>query len=82
MAMTFIDTAPEFIEYLKEMKVEAPHKYRHVVKQYEDMSNGGDGGRLGSRPPGYTGKTTCREFNFPNKRDRFFRDILAGLDEV
>ena len=65
--------------------------YREVMWQYQDMSQGGDGGELGYWPSNYAEKTvdslqplrtpTCREYNYPGYPDSFFARVLNLLGE-
>jgi len=55
---------------------------REVKYQYADMAAGGDGGPLGFTPSDYSGPTpgpdgvSCRAYNYPEKPDSFFQEII------
>ena len=50
---------------------------REVKWQYEDMSEGGNGGPLGFAPEDWPGncEPSCREYNYPGYPDSFFQEV-------
>ena len=71
-------TVQEAVEFYKKMRTYAsPRAMRHIVRQYTDMANGGNGGALvgGSFKSG----DTCRSFNYPGYPDTFFQQVCEGL---
>ena len=66
--------------------------YREAMYAYQDMARGGDGGPLGFTPEDWretcidrylpvTTVPTCRNYNYPNHPDSFFRRVLNLLGE-
>ena len=74
-------TTAEIIQNYKAMRARMPNSsiLQEVRYQYADMSEGGDGGPMGFKPPGFTHEPTCREYNYPDKTDAFFNEVRAAL---
>ena len=74
-------TTEEIIANYRAMQQMKPHSsmLREVRIQYADMAQGGNGGELGYTPPGYNHIPTCREYNYPDKPDSFFQEVVAAL---
>jgi hypothetical protein len=52
---------------------------REVRYQYVDMAAGGDGGGMGYTPEGFNHEPTCREYNYPDMSDSYFKAVIAGM---
>ena len=80
------------VENYSRMKAYAPNMYREAMWQYRNMARGGDGGPLGFWPEdwpqvavdnGYQiREPTCRQYNYPDHEDRYFKLVLIGLGEM
>ena len=73
-------TAEEMIEMYKMVGM---GMLRGIRSQYIEMSQGGDGGRLGFKPEGsscvHPDGPTCREYNYPDLPDSFFKEVCDGM---
>lgn len=74
-------TTADVIKNYKALQEMKPHSsiLREVRIQYADMAAGGDGGTLGFTPDGLNHAPTCREYNYPDKPDSFFKEVRAAL---
>ena len=70
--------AASTIKQYQEMKAtigEDSGMLREVKWQYQDMAQGGDGGRLGFPDD----EATCRSHNYPGYPDIFFKEVCCHM---
>lgn len=82
----------EMVTRYREMKHFANGMYLEAMWQYRDMARGGDGGALGYTPSDWAKRCvdamrpidsppSCRSYNYPDKPDSYFLEVLVALGE-